>query len=400
MISRIAAESVQRYIFDHEHEDARTLALSKKEILGLPPAVLAEQILGRKKAKEKLPSYYRALGIVYPPGINLEQCSSEQTAAFKASVVQKHLGTTLISCADLTGGFGVDSFAFSKICKAVHTVDPNESLLEIAKHNHILLGASNIFYHSKTAEDFLLQSENKFDFIYLDPSRRGSANQRVFKFADCEPNVVALFGQLRRQSDMVLVKASPLVDITQGLQELPEAQHVYVVSINNECKEVLFLCTSNPEQEPVIHAVNLVHEVFHEFSFSPTEEKKSTPSISAPLTYIYEPNASILKAGAFKLVATRFNIHKVHVNTHLYTSDVLVLDFPGRVFKVEAIVKPDAKSIKPYLPEERANVITRNYPLTADGLRKKLGLQDGGKKYVLGFTGINQKYVLIADRIR
>lgn len=399
MIAHIASEVVQQYIFDHEHEDERKLALNKKEILGVSPSVLAEQIRGRKKAKEKLPSYYRTRGIVYPPGINLEQCSSEQTAAFKASVVQKHLGTTLISCADLTGGFGVDSFAFSKICKAVHTVDPNESLLEIAKHNHTLLGASNIFYHSKTAEDFLLQSENKFDFIYLDPSRRGSANQRVFKFADCEPNVVALFGQLRRQSDMVLVKTSPLVDITQGLQELPDVQHVYVLSVNNECKEVLFLCTSNPEQEPVIHAVNLVHEVVHEFSFSPTEEKKSTPSISAPLTYLYEPNASVLKAGAFKLVATRFNVHKVHMNTHLYTSDELVHDFPGRIFRIEAIVKPDAKSIKPYLPEERANVITRNYPLIPDALRKKIGLKDGGEKYVIGFTTVNKPLVVVAERL-
>jgi 16S rRNA G966 N2-methylase RsmD len=399
VIFRVAAEAVQQYIFDHEHEDVRKLALSKKEILGVPPAVLAEQIRGRKKAKEKLPSYYRTQGIVYPPGINLEQCSSEQAAAFKASVVQKHLGIKLTSCADLTGGFGVDSFAFSKICKAVHTVDSNESLLEIAKHNHTLLGATNIFYHSKTAEDFLLQSENKFDFIFIDPSRRGSGNQRVFKFADCEPNVVDLLDQLLKKSEVVLVKASPLVDITQGLQELPHTQHVYILSVNNECKEVLFLCTSNPEQEPVIHAVNLVHEVVHEFSFSQTEEKKSTSSISAPSTYLYEPNASILKAGAFKLVATRFNIHKVHVNTHLYTSDKLVHDFPGRIFRIEAIVKPDAKSIKPYLPEESANVITRNYPIAADALRKKLKLKDGGYRYVLAFTGMNQKYVLVADRI-
>jgi 16S rRNA G966 N2-methylase RsmD len=399
VISHIASEVVQQYIFDHEHEDERKLALSKKEILGVPPAVLAEQIRGRKKAKEKLPSYYRTRGIVYPPGINLEQCSSEQTAAFKASIIQRHLGIKLTSCADLTGGFGIDSLFFSKICNTVHAVDPNESLLEIAKHNHMLLGATNIFCHHKTAEDFLLQHESRFDFIYIDPSRRGNANQRVFKFSECEPNVVDLLGQLLKKSDVVLVKASPLVDITQGLQELPHAQHVYVVSVNNECKEVLFLCTSNPEHEPVIHAVNLVHEVVHEFSFSLTEEKQSTPSISAPLTYLYEPNASVLKAGAFKLVAIRFNVHKVHVNTHLYTSDVLVHDFPGRIFKVEAIVKPDAKSIKPYLPEERANVITRNYPLTADALRKKLGLKDGGNKYVLGFTGINQKYVLVADRL-
>jgi 16S rRNA G966 N2-methylase RsmD len=399
VISRIAAESVQQYIFDHEHEDARKLALSKKEILGLPPAVLAEQIRGRKKAKEKLPVYYRTRGIVYPPGINLEQCSSEQAAAFKASVVQKHRGTTLASCADLTGGFGVDAFAFSKICRAVHTVDPDHRLLEIAKHNHILLGATNILHHNKTAADFLSQNESRFDFVYVDPSRRGSANQRVYKFADCEPNVVALSGQLRKQSDVVLVKASPLVDITQGLQELPDVQHVYVVSVNNECKEVLFLCTSNPEHEPVIHAVNLVNETTPEFSFTQTEEKKSTSAFSIPLTYLYEPNASILKAGAFKLVATRFNVHKVHVSTHLYTSAALIPDFPGRIFRIEAIVKPDAKSIKPYFSEGAANVITRNYPLTPENLRKKVGLKDGGQKYLIGFTTLDKRLVVVADRL-
>lgn len=399
MISRVAEEVVQQYIFDHEHEDVRKLALSKKEILGVPPAALAEQIRGRKKAKEKLPSYYRTQGIVYPPGTNLEQCSSEQTAAFKASVVQKHLGTKLTSCADLTGGFGVDSFAFSKICSTVHTVDPNESLLEIAKHNHPLLGATNILYHSKTAADFLSQNESRFDFIYIDPSRRGSANQRVFKFADCEPNVVGLLGQLLKKSDVVLVKASPLVDITQGLQELPHTQHVYVLSVNNECKEVLFLCTSNPEHEPLIHAVNLVNETVREFSFTQTEEKKSTPAFSTPLTYLYEPNASILKAGAFGLVATRFNVRKVHVNTHLYTSAELIPDFPGRIFRIEAIVKPDAKSIKPYFPEGVANVITRNHPLTPDNLRKKVGLKDGGQKYLIGFTAPDKRLVVVADRL-
>ncbi|MBX2968965.1 MAG: class I SAM-dependent methyltransferase [Cyclobacteriaceae bacterium] len=399
MIPRIASEVVQQYIFDHEHEDERKLALSKKEILGIPPAVLAEQIRGRKKTKEKLPSYYHTRGIVYPPGINLEQCSSEQTAAFKVTIIQKRLGTKLPLCADLTGGFGIDSLFFSKICNTVHAVDPNESLLEIAKHNHTLLGATNIFYHSITAENFLLQSEGRFDFIYIDPSRRGSANQRVFKFSECEPNVVDLFGQLMNKSDVVLVKASPLVDITQGLLELPHAQHVYIVSVNNECKEVLFLCSSKADQKPTIHAVNLTHAKVHEFLFTQEEEKKSTPTFSAPLTYLYEPNASILKAGAFKLIATQFKLHKVHVNTHLYTSDELVPDFPGRIFRIEATVKPDVKSIKLHLPEETANVITRNYPLTPDTLRKKIGLKDGGEKYVIGFTAIGKRLVVIANRL-
>jgi 16S rRNA G966 N2-methylase RsmD len=400
VIFRVAAEAVQQYIFDHEHEDVRKLALSKKEILGVPPAVLAEQIRGRKKAKEKLPSYYRTQGIVYPPGINLEQCSSEQTAAFKASVVQKHLDTKLTSCADLTGGFGVDSFAFSKICKAVHTVDPNESLLEIAKHNHTLLGATNIFYHSITAENFLLQSKGRFDFIYIDPSRRGSANQRVFKFSECEPNIVDLLGQLLKKSDVVIVKASPLVDITQGLQELQHARHVYVVSVNNECKEVLFMCTSIPEHEPVIHAVNLVNETVYEFSFTQTEERKSPPTFSAPSTYLYEPNASILKAGAFKIICSEFGVKKLHTNTHLYTNNELKPDFPGRIFKIIANIKADPKEVTPWFPDRKANVVTRNYPLTACVLKKKMKLKDGGVKYLITFTSLRGKEAVVAGRIK
>lgn len=400
MISHIASEVVQQYIFDHEHEDERKLALSKKEILSVPPSVLAEQIRGRKKAKEKLPSYYRTRGIVYPPGINLEQCSSEQAAAFKVSIIQRHLGTKLTSCADLTGGFGIDSLFFSKICATVHAVDPNESLLQIAKHNHTLLGATNIFYHSQTAEDFLLQNENRFDFIYIDPSRRRNANQRVFKFSECEPNVVDLLSPLLKKSDVVLVKASPLVDISQGLQELPHAQHVYVVSVNNECKEVLFLCSASFKGEPDIHAVNVTDTSPQGFSFKRSDEKGAEAPLSEPFRYLYEPNASILKAGAFKIICPEFGVTKLHTNTHLYTSNQLKPDFPGRIFKIIATIKADSKEVTTWLPDRKANIITRNYPQTVEALKKKMKLKDGGEKYLLAFTSLREKVVVVAGRIK
>lgn len=400
MISRITADDVQQYIFDHEHEDERKLALSKKEILGVSPAVLAEQIRGRRKAKEKLPSYYRTRGIVYPPGINLEQCSSEQTAQFKASIIQKHIGKEPASCADLTGGFGVDSFAFSKICNTVHTVDSNESLLEVAKHNHALLGATNIKYHNKTAEDFLLQNENKFDFIFIDPSRRGRGNQRVFKFSECEPNVVALLAQLLKKSDVVLVKASPLIDITQGLQELPHTQHVYVVSVNNECKEVLFLCVASFKNEPDIHAINITDTAIQDFSFKRHEEKNAETLFSEPLLYLYEPNSSILKAGAFKIICLRFGVAKLHVNTHLYTSNELRFDFPGRIFRVKETIKASQKDAKPFFPGRQANIITRNYPLNAESLKKKMKLKDGGEIYLFAFKSLKGNEVVVAGRIK
>ena len=397
MFENILAPEIQQYVYDHENDDIQELILKNKEILGVSPALVAEQISGRKKAKEKLPTWFHTKKIIYPPTINLEQCSSEVTANFKAKILSS---AETNSVADLTGGFGVDTFSFSKYVKEVHYIEPNKDLFEIACHNFKAL-ASEIIGHCSTAEDFVLSQRRKgatFDAIYIDPSRRKST-QRVFKLADCVPDIISLQPELFLLTDKMLIKTSPLLDIQQGLSELKHVSRIYVVAIKNEVKELLFLCINGVEEDPEIHAVNFANENPDVFTIAVADEKALTVSFGDPQQYLYEPNAAIQKAGAFKSVAQFFGLTKIHPNTHFYTRDTLVPDFPGRTFKIEAIVKPDKKELLKFFPEGKANITTRNYPLAPEELKKKTGLKDGGDKFLIGFSGEKKKFLVVGERI-
>jgi hypothetical protein len=398
MIEQLLQKNVQEFIEQHAQDDEQQLLLKHKTIFTLPVSIIVWQISGRKKSKTKIPLYFNTPSIVYPPGINLEQSSSEETATFKATVLSNELisKNTLI---DLTGGFGVDSFFFSRVFQHVKYIEPNTELIEYPRHNHQVLGAHNIEHINSTAEDFLNSFTGQADCFFIDPSRRTNSNQKVFKLADCEPNIVELLPQIFEHSKNLLVKAAPLLDLQQGLLELKTVKLVWIVSVKNEVKELLFLCEKGFLTDPTFTAVNLSSD--HEpFSFKFSEEKITQTEFSDPLRYLYEPNASILKAGAFKTIAQRFSLHKLHPSTHLYTSDELVTDFPGRIFKTEALLKADAKSAATHFSASKANVITRNYPLTPDELKKKLKLQDGGDKYLIGCSGEKQKFLIAAERLK
>jgi 16S rRNA G966 N2-methylase RsmD len=398
MIDLLIQKEVQDFIFGHEQEDEKKLVLKHRVIHEVPSSVIAEQITGRRKAKVKLPLYYNTQNIVYPPGLNLEQSSSEKTALFKAKTLNSALGANK-TIADLTGGFGIDSFFLSRVCKNVMYTEPNNSLLQFAKHNHDLLGATNIQHQNSTAEEFLKSFAGKVDCFFIDPSRRNKASQKVFKLSDCEPDVPALLSDIFQKSECVLIKTSPLLDIKQGIKELKQVECVWIVSVDNECKELLFFCRKGFEGEAKMIAVNL-QEGHNDFGFSVTEEKNIVSKFSEPLTYLYEPNSSILKAGAFKSIGEKYSLYKMHPSTHLYTSKDLIQNFPGRIFKIIRSVKPDTKILKETFPESKANVITRNYPLTAEELKKKTKLKDGGELYLLGFSGQNEKYLVAAERIK
>lgn len=370
--------------------------------MGFPTAWIANQILSRRKAKTKLPLWYANTEIEYPPLLNLEQCSSQTTAWLKVELLRKELN--LFSCAvDLTGGFGVDSFFLSQLFKCVDHVEPNKSLLDVARHNHSILGAANGFqYLHSSAEKFIPESENKYDLIYLDPSRRSASNTKVFQLADCAPDVLSLLPQLFKRTDHILIKSSPLLDLQKGINDLQSVSKVFVVAIDNECKEVLFFCEKGFTGQPSIHALNLRENEKYlppPFSFTFFEEKQSNTGFSPPLNFLYEPNAAILKAGAFKLVATRLGLKKIHTNTHLYTSEELIDDFPGRVFLTTALIKPNLKELKNHFPDGMANIITRNYPLSTDQLRKKMKLKEGGEKFLIAFSGLNEKFHVVATRV-
>lgn len=397
MITALLKPEVVAYIRAHEHDDERSLLLKHKTIFNLPASIIANQIAGRRKAKAKIPLYYNTPGIIFSPGLNLEQSSSEETALFKASVLSE-ISSEKNSVVDLTGGFGIDSFFLSRTFKQVNYVEPNAELLEYARHNHQTLGAMHIVHHQTTAEDFF-KSASHYNCVFIDPSRRTTANKKVFKLVDCEPDIANLLPEIFEHTHTVMIKTSPLLDIHQAISELQFVKYVWVVSVDNDCKELLFLCEKSFAGEPTIIAVNL-GSVLETFTFSFPEEKNAVVRFSEPLTYLYEPNASLLKAGAFKSIANAFALFKIHPNTHLYTSENLVENFPGRIFKITHTIKPEAKAIAERIPEKKANVFTRNYPLSPDELKKKLKINDGGEQYVIGFTGENKKFVVIADRLK
>lgn len=401
MIRSLLQPEVQKFILDHEQDDEKKLILSQRTVHDVPAAIIADQIRGRRKAKTKLPLYYNARNIVYPQGLNLEQSSSEKTAVFKASALRTVLGESK-TITDLTGGFGIDSLFFSKAFKKVVFAEPNASLLELARHNHGTLGSSNLEYHSATAEEFLQVNSVKTDCFFIDPSRRDQSSKKVFMLSDCEPGIPKLLPILFEKSACVLLKTSPLLDIQQGIKELQGVERVWVVSVDNECKELLFFCRKTFTDDPQISAVDIQgdHGDQSEFSFSLQEERNAAARFSRPLSYLYEPNASVMKAGAFKLICKRLPVFKLHPNTHLYTSKDLVEDFPGRIFTIINIVKPDASALKKIFPKGKANVITRNYPLTVEQLKKKTKLRDGGDLYLLAFSGEREKFLAAANRIK
>ena len=398
MFSNLLKSEIQSFIRQHESDDLSKLILKSKEVHGVQIGSVATQIEGRKKAKEKLPIYYNTDGIVYPAAVSMEQSSSEATAIFKSNVVLEKMSRRSL-CVDLTGGLGVDSFFLSRVFDEVSYIEPNTELLEIAKHNHLQLGAKNISYHNVVASEFLKSAQTNIDCIYLDPSRRDSHNRKVSSLESCEPNVLELLPSMFQRAQYILLKSSPLLDITEALKQLEKVSQVSIVSVDNECKEVLFLMDIAFVTEPLIEAINLSKGLVRSFRFSFSDERAYQISFSEPQEFIYEPNASVLKAGAFKSIAVRFCVEKVHPSTHLYTSKNLVADFPGRIFKIVDFVKADPKVLKQYFPESNANILTRNYPLSPQDLKAKSRLKDGGNRFLIGFSGLKKKYLAVAEKV-
>jgi 16S rRNA G966 N2-methylase RsmD len=400
LILKLLTSKIQTFIEEHKLDDLNGLLLKYKTVDDVPISIIVDQIKGRKKAKEKLPTWYNKAQIIFPPSINMEQSSSEQTAHYKAEVItnvlEKERG--LNRMLDLTGGFGVDSFFLSKLFNEAYFVEPDKNLIEIAIHNHNQLGSDNFYYLNTSAEEFLTSSTMGFDFIYLDPSRRSKGNQKIFSLNQCEPNVVLLQERIWKITESFLIKTSPLLDIQQGLKELKYVKRVFVISLQNECKELLFLCQRNFDSEPIIEAIDIADRS-KSLAFLFSTERNTEVKYSDPLKYLYEPNASILKSGAFKTIASLFNVPKIHPNTHLYTSDIFLKNFPGRIFEIESVVKDDPKILKRFFPNGKANVTTRNYSASVDELRKKTRLTAGGDKFLIAFSGMTRNFLAVATKL-
>lgn len=389
----VLAREVQNFIMEHQDDDPLHIALQKSPFPDVTPAELAAQIDGRKRCSRKLPAWFNTPGIYYPPKLNVEQASSELTAWYKSRLIKGN------SVADLTGGFGVDTFFFAKRAKEVTHIEQNEELSEIAHHNAGVLGINNITFLPENSISFLKNADCAFGTIYADPARR-KQDKKVFLLKDTEPDVVKYLPLMLSKADRIIIKTSPLFDIQSGLKELKHVSGVHVASVKNDCKELLWVIDKGFEGEPEIYCAALNETSPQYFSFSYPEERESVVNnYSEPLAYLYEPDAALMKAGCFKLVANRYQLSKLHPNTHLYTSNELNQEFLGRTFRICDLV--EYKTFKKKKEAEKANVLTRNFPLTTAELKKKHRLTDGGDKYLIFTTGISGTLLVAeAERVK
>lgn len=381
---------IQKFIDDHLNDQPADLMLKAGQFPDWPMKAIVEQIIAKGKAKPKLPEWFSKENIIYPSVLSMEQCSSETTARFKASLVS---GNSMV---DLTGGFGVDTYYLSKqFANAIH-VEMNTNLHQLVSHNFSVLGAK-ISAVLGSAEEYLSSME-PVDLVYIDPARRDENARKVVFLEDYSPNVIEMLPELKAKAKQILIKVSPMLDIKKAIIDIGSVSEVHVVAFKNEVKELLFLIGDKSSDSPIIKAFNLgEHEAF-EFNFK--KEEAALPVYSEALSFLYEPNAAILKAGAFKSAASDFGLKKLHVNSHLYTSRTLVQGFPGRTFKVLDELSMNKKKLRKQFQSGQANITVRNYPMSVKEIRTKTGLKDGGDQFIFATTDLSGKRVLLCEKIQ
>ena len=383
------------FIEENARADVRSLALQAKKYPQVDMAMAVVQIAGRQIAEAKVPSWYRTEGLLYPKHLSMEQCSSEATAIYKAGLVE---GETF---ADLTGGFGIDCSFLSRKFKKADYVERQAELCELAKHNFPLLGL-NIDVHNEDGVEYLKRME-PVDCLFLDPARRDGHGGKTVAISDCEPDVSALEELLVEKASKVMVKLSPMLDLSLALKDLKHVCEVHIVSTDNECKELLLILQKETASTEVsIHCINSLgalngYRIYQEYAFTQEQERTS----DCPLTheveaYLYEPNASIMKAGAYRSLTQAYPVKKLHPSSHLYVSPHFIEDFPGRKFQVEAVSGFGKKELKTFLQGmEKANLTIRNFPSSVAELRKRLKLKEGGDDYLFATTLADESKVII-----
>ena len=395
-IDQTTADFIRRHAMD----DVTILALQAAKYPDVDMPAALNQIAGRQRMRAKVPLWAATEGIVYPAHLPLEQCSSEATARYKAELAIQ-TGEERHTMADLTGGFGIDCAFLSPLFGRATYVERQKSLCETARHNFALLGLHNIDIRHADSVEYLEQME-PVDLIFIDPARRDNHGGKTVAIGDCEPDVAALEPLLLEKARQVWVKLSPMLDIAQALHTLKHVQEAHGVSVANECKELLLVLSREatlPAERVPLHCANL-QSGQPAFTFTRQAEQASPcPLAPAVRAYLYEPNASLLKAGAFRSLTTIYKVEKLHPNSHLYTSDHLVPDFPGRKFRVEGCCGFGKKEVARLLgPDRKANLTVRNFPATVAELRKRLRLSDGGDRYLFATTLADGQKVLIACR--
>ena len=421
-------EQTRDFIRENADKDIRLLALSAKKNPDVDLSFALDQIAGRQTARQKLPSWAATDDIVYPPHLSMEQCSSEQTARYKMklSPPSPHPSSKPShpsSLIDLTGGFGVDFSFMSRGFERAVYVERQENLCDIARHNFALLGMNNAEVVCGDGVDYL-KLLDRVSVIYLDPARRNEHGGKTYAISDCTPDVIELKDLLIQKADRVIVKLSPMLDWHKAISDLGDAvAEVHIVSVDNECKELLLVMQSpeaedvsrkavkvvcvNNEEEFVFRSVGVkelgfrseelgVREADNELSIKHYELSIANGSSSTESPFLYEPNASIMKAGCFSAIEQTFGVKQLERNSHLFVSESFVEDFPGRKFRIRTVTKMNKKDIKKALSGiDKANISVRNFPISVAELRKRLKIKEGGSDYIFATTLIDKSHVLL-----
>ena len=389
-------EATWQFIREHRMDDVRRLALSGGKSAEVDMSFALQQIAGWQTARRKLPSWAAIDGIIYPPHLNMEQCSSEQTARYKGSLTPDPSPSEKGTFVDLTGGFGIDFYWMSQKFGKRTYVERNADLCDIARHNFQQLGLEAEVVCAE-AEDFLKEMP-PVDALFLDPARRDQHGSRTYGIEDCTPNVFELLPLLKEKADRIILKLSPMLDWRKAVSDLGGVCEVHIVSVDNECKELLLVISSKLSGGLRLACVNNDTS----FEFVPIGETAGSnggnhrfPSLEPMVSfvgtngflYLFEPNTSIMKAGCFGEVAETFGVNPLSANSHLFIADHDVEDFPGRRFHIEAVTSMNKQELKHALAGiDKANIAVRNFPMTAEQLRKKLKLKDGGDVFIFGTT--------------
>lgn len=384
------------FIREHADDDVRQLALRGTKQSEVDLSYALDQIAGRQKAHVKLPSWASIDGIVYPPHLSMEQCSSEATARYKASIAGK--GALIV---DLTAGFGVDmAFIAQGFQRAVH-VERQPQLCAISSENYRLLGLNHVEVVCGDGVEYLHQMTHA-DLLFIDPARRDEHGGRTYDIADCTPNVLEMLDEMLEKADRVMIKLSPMLDWRKAVADLRKVSEVHIISVENECKELLLEVKSDAPSLRVV-CVNLLsdgnQECFEFDAFHP-----SLPSSNfhlSPFTshFLYEPNASIMKAGCFGLLEQRFGAVQLDKNSHLFVSDQEIAGFPGRAFVIEKQTSMNKRELKAALADiDKANITVRNFPMSVAELRKRLKLKEGGEVFIFATTIANKGHQLLVCR--
>lgn len=389
------SEAELDFIQKYKQEDVTKLVLKSAQFKGLDVKKLAAQILSRQKASKKLPEWSAVEKLIFPPALSVEQCSSEATAKYKSSLIS---GKTLV---DITGGMGVDSFYLSKNFETTHYYEQQEEVAKTASYNFDLLNANGISVHHQDSIASLTNTNDKVDWVYADPARRDANRQKVVLLSDCMPDIKFHLPTLFEHTSNILLKTSPLLDIDLAAQELKSVKEIHVIGYEHECKELLFNIDKNFEPGDLVIKAQIINSegrVVSSVAFTRKQEREAEIELCEPLVYLYEPHPAVLKAGAFKYLGAAFGVKKLAVHSHLYTSEKLVSDFPGRIFEIIGVSKPDAKEINSYVTDNKANLTLRNFPAKIDDLRKKWRLKEGGNIYLFATTLFNQKKTVVVTK--